>query len=120
MRNSRPPKKSESLEIRIPYDAKLAFMERCRRDGRSASEALRDFIDQQIEARPARPRHWRLAVGALVAAALGAVALPSLARPSLTGPADPAHDLLRRVAFSHLDANHDGVVTLDEYVQARP
>jgi hypothetical protein len=42
------------------------------------------------------------------------VALPSLARP-----ADPAHDLLRRVAFAHLDANHDGVVSLDEYVRGR-
>ena len=115
MREPRPPKKSESLEIRIPYDAKLAFMDRCRRDGRSASEALRAFIDQQIEAPRPRPRHWRLAVGAMIAAALGAVALPSLARP-----ADPAHDLLRRVAFAHLDANHDGVVSLDEYVRGRP
>ncbi|MBU1377114.1 MAG: hypothetical protein KKE02_13435 [Alphaproteobacteria bacterium] len=115
MRDTRPPKKSESLEIRIPYDAKLAFMERCRREGRSASEALRGFIDQQIEAPRPRPRRWRLAVGAMIAAALGAVALPSLARP-----ADPAHDLIRRVAFAHLDADHDGVVSLDEYVRGRP
>jgi len=115
MRKPRPPKKSESLEIRIPYDAKAAFMARCRQDGRSASEALRAFIDQQIEAPPRRVRPWRFAAGALIAVALGAVALPSLARP-----ADPAHDLLRRMAFAHLDANHDGVVSLDEYVRGRP
>lgn len=115
MRETRPPKKSESLEIRIPYDAKLAFMARCRQDGRSASEALRAFIDQQIETPRPRARRWRLAVGAMIAAVLGAVALPSLARP-----ADPAHDLLRRVAFAHLDANHDGVVSLDEYLGGRP
>jgi len=115
MRDPRPPKKSESLEIRIPYEAKTAFMARCRQDGRSASEALRAFIDQQIGASPPQARRWRLAVGALIAAALGAVALPSLARPT-----DPAHDLLRRVAFAHLDANHDGVVSLGEYVRGRP
>lgn len=115
MRKPRPPKKSESLEIRIPYHAKMAFMERCRQDGRSASEALRTFIEQQIEAPPPRGRRWRLVIGAAIAAALGAVALPSLARP-----ADPAHDLLRRVAFAHLDANRDGVVSIDEYLRGRP
>lgn len=113
MREPRPPKKSESLEIRLPYAAKTAFMERCRREGRSASEAVRAFIDQQVEAPAPRARtHWRLAAGALLAAAVGAIAVPSLARPN---PADPAQDLLRRVAFAHLDANHDGVLTLDEY-----
>lgn len=114
MREPRPPKKSESLEIRIPYAAKTAFMDRCQREGRTASEALRAFIDQQIEA-PIAPsrRRWRFAAGALIAAAVGAVALPSLARP---GPApDPAQDILRRVAFNRLDANHDGVLSLDEY-----
>ena len=53
-----------------------------------------------------------MAAGALIAAAVGAIAVPSLARPT---PTDPAQDLLRRVAFAHLDANHDGVLTLDEY-----
>jgi hypothetical protein len=116
MRHPRPPKKSESLEIRIPYAAKTAFMARCQAEGRSASEALRAFIDQQIEGPRPNVRRWRLVAGALIAAALGAIALPSLARPA----ADPAHDLLRRVAFAHLDANHDGVLTLDEYRRGRP
>lgn len=108
MRTPRPPKKSESLEIRIPYAAKQAFMARCQAEGRSASDALRSFIDQQI-APPRRPRRWRLAAGALIAAAVGAAALPSLARQ----PA--ADELLRRAAFAQLDANRDGVLTLDEY-----
>ncbi|WP_331086302.1 hypothetical protein [Phenylobacterium sp.] len=110
MRNPRPPKKSESLEIRIPHEAKQAFMARCQRDGRSASEALRSYIDREI-AGPA-PKRGRLIVGALIAAAVGAVALPSLARQPAT---DAAAELLRRAAFAQLDANHDGVLTLDEY-----
>ena len=41
MSEPRKLKKSESLEIRIPYPTKQAFMARCRDGGRSASEALR-------------------------------------------------------------------------------
>ena len=37
-------KKSETLEIRLPYPTKLAFMARCQDAGVSASEALRGFI----------------------------------------------------------------------------
>ncbi|MDO8321887.1 MAG: hypothetical protein Q7T23_02995 [Phenylobacterium sp.] len=100
-------KKSESLEIRIPYPTKEAFMARCRADGRSASEALRAFIDQQLEA-PAKPRSprkgLRLVVGAAIAAAVGAAALPSLARPSLS-----------HAQFDRIDADHDGVLSRAEY-----
>ncbi|WP_310542164.1 hypothetical protein [Phenylobacterium sp.] len=100
-------KKSESLEIRIPYPTKEAFMARCRADGRSASEAVRAFIDQQLEApakaRPARKR-LRLIVGAAIAAAVGAAALPSLARPSLS-----------HAPFDRLDADHDGALSRAEY-----
>jgi hypothetical protein len=91
---ARPLKKSETLEIRIPYSTKTAFMARCRDDGSSASEALRKLIDQHLAdeaaaARaPARPalfggrRLPHLLAGALIAAAVGAVAVPSLARPA--------------------------------------
>jgi hypothetical protein len=113
MKTSRPPKKSESLEIRIPYDAKQAFMARCQQQGRSASEALRAYIEREIApARPPTLRRGRLAIGALIAAAVGAVALPSLAHQTNAGP---AADLLRRAAFARLDANQDGVLTLNEY-----
>jgi hypothetical protein len=97
----RPPKKSETLEIRLPYPTKQAFMARCRHEGRSASEALRGFIEREIDgpARPSRPRHW--IAGALLAVAAGAVALPSLARPASQ--------------FQRLDLNHDGAVSLAEF-----
>jgi hypothetical protein len=91
---ARPLKKSETLEIRIPYSTKTAFMARCRDDGSSASEALRKLIDQHLadEAAAARAparlavfggrRLPHLIAGALIAAAVGAVAVPSLARPA--------------------------------------
>ena len=40
MASPRPPKKSESLEIRLPFDTKQAFMARCRDEGVTASEAV--------------------------------------------------------------------------------
>ena len=116
-------KKSETLEIRLPYPTKLAFMERCRGEGRSASEALRGFIDGQLEAAtparsaPRRPRH--LVAGALIAAAVGAIALPSLARPSLQAEFDRldlnGDKAISLAEFERLDTNHDGKITFAEF-----
>jgi hypothetical protein len=105
-------KKSETLEIRLPYPTKLAFMARCRDEGRSASEALRGFIDGQVEPAqieakgPAARATPRLIVAALIAAALGAVAVPSLAHPSLRGTT---------AEFARLDTNHDGKISFEEF-----
>jgi hypothetical protein len=114
-------KKSETLEIRLPYPTKLAFMARCRDEGQSASEAVRRFIDGEVEgvktARATR-RADRLILGALAAAAMGAVALPSLAHPSLRAEFDRlthGADALTAADFQRLDANHDGQISYAEF-----
>jgi hypothetical protein len=99
----RGPKKSETLEIRLPHALKQAFMARCRDDGRSASEALRGFIEQAVAERRRPSKRLRWAAVGLAAVSLGAVAAPSLARPSL-----PAQ-------FARLDADHDGTLSLAEF-----
>jgi hypothetical protein len=96
-------KKSESLEIRIPYPTKQAFMARCRAEGRSASETLRELIEGRLQPAARRPRWRQWLAGGLVAAAMGAAAVPSLAR---TGP---------QPEFRQLDRNGDGVLTRAEY-----
>ena len=132
MTRPRPPKKSESLEIRIPYPTKQAFMARSRAEGRTASEALRGFIEGHLQDEGASApadaprgftRRLRVMAGILIAAAVGAVALPSLARP---GPA-PAFERLDAngdghisaaelsAAFARLDADHDGTISGEEY-----
>jgi hypothetical protein len=110
MTEVRKLKKSESLEIRIPYPTKQAFMARCQADGRSASEVVRGLIEAEIVARPAKPRWGRLIAGALAAAALGAIAAPSLARP--------VHMEVSATAFAALDANRDGQLSLAEFTSA--
>ena len=118
-------KKSETLEIRLPYPTKLAFMARCRDDGRSAREALRGFIADELDgSRVTRPirRADRLIVGALVAAAMGAVALPSLAHPSLRTEFDrmtKGADAFTLADFQRLDTNHDGKISYAEFRAAQ-
>ena len=99
------PKKSETLEIRLPFSTKERFMARCRDDGRSASEAVRGFIEGEIDGpvRSGRSRLWQVLVAATAGLALGAVAVPSLAKASA------------QTAFEQLDANADGVLTKVEY-----
>lgn len=109
MDRNKPPKKTETVEIRLPHATKTAFMARCRDEGRTASDAIRRFIDAELNATSSahsQPRlGWRpLLAAAVVGLALGAVAAPSLAQSSPT-----------RVDFDRLDRNHDGVVSFDEY-----
>lgn len=117
MSTPRKLKKSESLEIRIPYPTKQAFMARCQTDGVSASEALRGFIEGQLAPAPVRRKAPRLLIGGLIAAAVGAMAAPTLAGPAMA--AGLARDLVSRVAFERIDANHDGVISYAEYRRAR-
>jgi hypothetical protein len=105
MAEPRKLKKCEMLEVRIPYPTKTAFMALCQDEGRSASEAVRGFIDRRLrgEAEEARSRKLvRWLVGGAIAAAAGAMAAPSLAG---AGP---------DAAFRKLDLNHDGVVAVAE------
>jgi hypothetical protein len=108
------PKKSEVLEVRLPYQTKTAFMARCRDTDRTASEVVRIFIDQELDGRATRPRAhglvWRAPWGRLLAAALAGLAVGAVAAPSLARPTTPSH-----AAFERLDANHDGNLSFEEF-----
>jgi len=52
MSEPRAPKKSETLEIRIPYPTKTAFMEKARAEGKAASEIVRERIDAYLAEEP--------------------------------------------------------------------
>src|SRR5262249_44569383 len=101
------PKKSETIEVRLSHEAKTAFAERCRREQRTASEAIRRFIDGEVAEPPkSRKSYWRVAVAAVIGAALGmGAAAASFARATEA----------TRAAFDQLDRNHDGIVTYQEF-----
>ena len=48
-------KKSETLEVRIPYETKQAFLTACREDGTTASEVVRDKVQDYLDARDRPP-----------------------------------------------------------------
>lgn len=103
------PKKSETIEIRISHATKAAFAIRCDRDAVTASQAIRGFIEKEIDPAPRRApgvSHWRVVVAGVTGAVLGITAAgPSFAR---AGPDDI-------VAFERLDLNHDGVLSRHEF-----
>lgn len=105
---NRPPKKTETIEIRVPYETKLAFMAQCREEGVSASEALRTFIGDRLETqpaaeRPSAPTPWRKRLK-LVGGLAVAVGVAATAVPSLAGSVD-------RLGFGQLDLDGSGGVS---------
>ena len=108
MASIKPPKKSETIEVRLSHEAKTAFMERCRRERLTASEAIRLFIDDQAGPKPRRRRgaYWRIIAAGVAGAVLGLGA----AAPSLAWGAQNT-----RTAFDRLDRNHDGVLNYQEF-----
>ncbi len=104
----RAPKKSDTIEVRLPHAVKRAFMEQCRSEGRTASDVVRGFVEDRL-AREAPPpallRRWCRPVAA--AAMIGAI---GLAMPSAVTAAPDF-----RPSYAAFDRNHDGVLTPDEF-----
>lgn len=111
----RREKKSESLDIRLPYQQKQDFMAATKQRGESASEALRRYIADYIEeARLAEQPHpvqeitmtlARHRFKSLATAAGAAIGVFSVT--ALPSAADST-------AFEALDKNKDGVLTEGE------
>lgn len=116
-------KKSETPEVRIPYDTKQAFLSACREDGTTASEVVRDKVQEYLDARerpslneekrtlvmklpqPVRRYGLRVAAGSAIAVGfVGMAALPSAAAPDF------------KAQFGRLDANGDGVLSVEEFL----
>jgi Ca2+-binding EF-hand superfamily protein len=117
---TRAPKKSETLEIRIPHETKQALMARSRAEGRPASEVVRSFIDAYLAEAACSPPQtaWERSMAkfrtysrpemALMAAfvAVGGVGLA-------VSPATALPDL--QAAFKELDADGNGVISSSEF-----
>ena len=110
MRSTTRLKNNSSIEVRLPDQTKAQFMERCQRDGRTASDVVRTMIDEQLEpSRGDRERTrstWRMAVAGLAGAALGL----GVAAPSMASSGEP-----NRAEFKKLDQDGNGALTYREF-----
>jgi len=111
MSKARPPKKTETLEVRLPYALKRDFMAQARSRGRTASAELREFIDsyladrRPVERRPGLSRLMskRMAKPAAATAMIGAIVAAHLMLPTAAAAASDF-----RSAFAQIDRNEDG------------
>lgn len=103
-------KNNDTIEIRLPDEAKAAFMRRCQQDGRTASEAVRTFIDGQLTSRS--PRGQRLVSSMRIGfvGLAGTVLGMGMAAPSIASSAESAGS-----AFDRLDRDRSGTLTLKEF-----
>lgn len=111
----KPPKKSESLEVRLAHPVKEAFMARARHRGQSASVLLRDFIDAYLantdpsaEKRSIRKRLiMRLAAVSFV---VSVVALYSVLPTAVSASPD------LKSLFERLDRDGNGLLSSTEFI----
>lgn len=119
----RRQKKSETIDVRAPYGLKKALMERARREGRPASEIVRELIEDYLKRPLQRPatqsleavmtnvrKHPRPAFAAI----LGAAGVSALLASAI--PAGAAPDF--RELFDRYDTDKDGIVTRAELGRA--
>lgn len=112
--SERPPKKTETLEVRVPHEVKHALMQKARAEGRSVSEVVRTFIADYLDGdrKEASSMTFALWKPAAVATLSGVAVFWAALVPSA---ANAGPDLT--AAFKQLDQNEDGLVSLSEFVR---
>lgn len=101
-------KKSETLEVRLAYNQKRSFMEACQRDGKSASNVIREYLDTYIAPRPGF--NYRQAISRWVLAPIGALTVMLLVTGFALVSVSYSTDT-NTAFFSSLDTNADGILT---------
>lgn len=102
----RPEKKSETIEVRVSYSEKLAFMDACKKAGTTASHAIRDYMNDFLSpegVRTTKKRHLTLTIGALSFVAI--ITALVLSVPTAQQPTTSEQVL------AYFDRNHDGYIS---------
>ncbi len=107
MNSARPEKKSETIEVRVSYSEKLAFMEACKQAGTTASHAIRGYIGDFLG--PERAMQKRSQI--LIAMALLVLSVVAAAAFVWTNSGPQAATTGTRVV-QYFDKDGDGVITL--------
>jgi len=108
----RPPKKSESLEVRLSLGDKQALMRKAATEGRSASEIVRDSIASYPAHAEGRLQSWRRVAALLVVPSTVLAAAYSIASPA---SADRDYRQAFQSTLARLDKDHDGMIDRQEF-----
>jgi len=117
----RVEKKSETIEVRVSYSEKLAFMEACKQAGTTASHAIRGYIDDFLHPKPELSLREKLARALPVSGALlltlllvGFVALDMFKAPNgaLATPSSLSPTSVR--VLNHFDQDGDGYLSSND------
>lgn len=115
----RQSKKSETLQVRLPYGMKRDFMDRVKLENRSASDLIRDFIEgylagpvQILNSPTAVLIRRRFIYPTLMAAGLVGAVIVFMPNPGAAGTL--------RSEFDALDLDRDGFVTGAEFEPPPP
>lgn len=115
MTRRKPPKKTETLEVRLPHSVKRIFMARARSRGRTASSLVREFIDSYLADTDPKSENRRMlkrfaTPAAVTSFVAGAIALHAVVPVAATA----APDL--KSLFDQLDADGNGQLSAEEFV----
>ncbi len=110
----REPKKSETLQVRLPHGMKRDFMQRCEQENRPASDVLRDFIDAYL-ARPVEILTSEKAVMIRRTFVYPALALAALVGGVVVLAPATSQATSLRADFAALDEDDDGLLSLAEF-----
>jgi len=104
---NRPEKKSETIEVRVSYTEKLAFMEACRQAGITASQAIRAYIGDFQNPDGTRKAKARLAAALIFVTLLTMAAGGAFLSQRKAGPVTTGERVMR-----YFDQDEDGVLTV--------
>lgn len=114
MTEHKKEKKSESIEVRVPYELKQEFMQRAAQEGVSASDLIRRFMADYLA--PQSKESRTMLISALKPAAfLGATAVAALFTLASPTTVQATPDL--KAVFDRFDADKNGAINAAEFVR---
>lgn len=105
----RPEKKSETIEVRVSYSEKLAFMEACKQAGTTASHAIRGYIGNVLD--PANTHQSRRA---RMWTAIGFATIVSLVGVIVWQSQQDSQPTTGERILSALDLDRDGRLSMQD------
>ena len=109
--NDRPikktEKKSETIEVRVSYTEKLAFMEACKQAGTTASHAIREYIGDFLSPPDKQPRTKQTFVVIILFCALIGASIAMISYPQ-----NDTVPLIGERVMRYFDRNNDGFITI--------